>query len=74
MARAYSLDLRKRVVEAIDAGPSTRAAVFDRDFDVWRVVSRLAFERQAGARPAGKAEAFKAGRARNVHSGLGGYR
>lgn len=77
MARAYSLDLRKRVVEAIDEGLSTREAatpVFDRDFEVWCMVSRLAFEREAGAWPAGQAEDFEAGWARDVHSRLGGYR
>ena len=74
MARALSLDLRKRVVEASDTGLSTREAarrVFDRDFDVRCVVSGLALERPSGAWPAGQAEAFKAGRARSLHSQLG---
>ena len=74
MARAYSLDLRKRVIEAIKSGLSNSrsgTAVFDRDFDVWRMVSRLAFERQAGAWAAGQAEGVEAGRARDFHTRLG---
>ncbi len=40
MACAYGLDLRRRVIAAIEDGP-----VLDRDIDGWELVSAVASER-----------------------------
>ena len=76
MARSYSLDLRKRVVEAIEAGLSTREAA--RRFSIGISTSGAWYRTwcSSGSLEPGRQGKpnLEAGRARDVYSRLGGYR
>ena len=72
MGKPYSMDLRERVVAAIEGGEFDApggGAVFDRNSDSWDVGAAETGHRGRSPCKTGQAEGGGAGRPRGFHSG-----